>query len=314
MKEEVYTEETMLRPAPAAMRRVSWGAIFAGLFVTLMIQVTLTLLGAGIGLAAINPTTQQNPGKELAIGSAIWLVVTGLISLFIGAYVSGRMSGGPRRADGLLHGIVTWSVTEVVTIILLMTAVGALIGGIANLLGGAIGIAHNTAGGESNVASAQDELKELFTQPGNQIQPTGRTPTGQGGPSELTTLAQQDPQLGAVLAKLEAKGGPTKDTADRDQLINLLTSKHNMDQQQASNLVNQWDEQFQQIKGQTAQQPRQVGEQAASGISKTSLAGFVAMLLGLLVAAWGGWAGAASLTQYRAVTTVNAPATPARAA
>jgi hypothetical protein len=97
----------------------------------------------------------------------------------------------------------------------------------------------------------------------------------------------------------------------RDQADGVIRCAHAAQErcwaQQASNLVNQWDGQFQQIKGETAQQARQVGEQAATGISKTSLAGFVAMLLGLLVAAWGGWAGAASLPLYRTVTTAPAP-------
>ena len=303
MKEEVYTEQALLRPAPAAVRRVSWGAIFAGLFVTLMIQVTLTLLGTGVGAAAIHPESQQNHAEGLALGSAIWLVISGLISLFVGAYVAGRMSGGPRRADGLLHGIVTWSVTEVVTILLLMTAVGAALGGIGNLLGGAMGIAA-TQGGQNSV-NPQEGLRELFPQAGNLIQPTGRPQTG---PRELTSVAKQDPDVAGVLAKLEAHGGAVKDPQDRQQLVTLLTNKHGMAESQANDLVNQWDQQFQQTKGQIEQEARQVGEKAASGVSKTAFAGFVAMILGLAVAAWGGWAGAASLPQYHVVT--QPPAAP----
>ncbi len=302
MKEEVLADQTIVAAGPVSWRRVSWGAIWAGFFVTLVIQVMLTLLGAGFGAAAINPASQHNSGNGLALGSAIWLVVTGLISLFIGGYVAGRMSGGPRRADGLLHGIVTWSLTEMATILLLMTAIGGLMGGIGSLLGGAIGIAQYTQGGQGTLSSTQQQLEQLYPQPGS-IQPTGRTQNSQSGSSnELASLAQQDPELGGVLARLEAKGGAAKDAQDRDQLLNLLTTQHGMNQQQASHAIDQWDQQFQQTKGQVGQQARQVAQQATQGISTAAFAGFVAMILGLVVAAWGGWTGTASIPLYRAVT------------
>ena len=38
------------------INRVSWGAIFAGVVVGLVVQVLLTMLGLGIGVATLNPT------------------------------------------------------------------------------------------------------------------------------------------------------------------------------------------------------------------------------------------------------------------
>src|SRR4051812_30573732 len=113
MREEVVVESPVGRPAPSWVKRVSWGAIFAGLFVTIVLQIMLTLLGVAVGLAQVEPLQGETPTKGLAIGSGIWVLVSSLISIWVGACVSGRLSGGPRRADGLLHGIVTWSVSTV---------------------------------------------------------------------------------------------------------------------------------------------------------------------------------------------------------
>src|SRR5213082_1123708 len=121
MKEEVFVESTSSR-APSLMRRVSWGAIFAGLLVTIVIQMMLTLLGIGIGAATIDPLRESNPGEGLAVGSAIWLIVSALIAVFVGSCISGRLSGGPRSSDGLLHGIVTWSAATVLTVAMLVSA------------------------------------------------------------------------------------------------------------------------------------------------------------------------------------------------
>ena len=41
----------------AALTKVSWGAIFAGVAVALVVQLLLNLLGAGVGAAVIDPGT-----------------------------------------------------------------------------------------------------------------------------------------------------------------------------------------------------------------------------------------------------------------
>ncbi len=286
MKEEVIAERTGPWWSSSRFTRASWGAIFAGTFVTVVLQIMFTFLGAAIGFASINPT--ENNGEGLAIGSGVWLLVTALISIWVGACIAGRLSGGPRRADGLIHGIVTWSVATIITVLLLATATGALIGGAGSLLSNAVGSSNGQTG--QSIASA---TKEIFPGAGALLPPTGRT-QGQQVPGQLTALAQQDPELGAALGKMAANGGE-KDSADRDRVINLLVSKHNMDQQQAANLVGQWDRQFQQVHAQVSQKAKQVGQQAAHGISQGALWAFIALILGLLVSAWGGWAGTASL-------------------
>jgi hypothetical protein len=294
MREEDHVEKTVPRLAPSRVRRASWGAIFAGMFFTIVLQVMFTLLGAAIGFATVNPMTQQNPAEGLGTGSAIWLLVTSLISVWIGACVAGRLSGGPRRADGMIHGIVTWSVATLAMLFLLATAAGALLGGAGALLGNALSAQAPTQGGANAVGALGEQVKGMFPQAGGLLPPTGRT-EGQQVPGQLTELAQQDAELAGALGRMEANGGASKSPQERDQVINLLTTKHNLSQPDAANLVNQWDQQFQQARGQAEQKARQAGQTAAKGISQGALWGFIALVLGLLAAAWGGWAGTASL-------------------
>ena len=106
--------------------RISWGAIFAGAIIALATQLVLTLLGAAVGLATLNPATGQNPtGVTLGIGAGIWLVISSLISLFLGGYIAGRLGG---TFNGWLHGLATWATVAMLTILLLTTAAGGLIG------------------------------------------------------------------------------------------------------------------------------------------------------------------------------------------
>jgi hypothetical protein len=106
--------------------RISWGAIFAGAIIALAMQLVLTLIGTAVGLATLNPATGQNPsGTTLGIGAVVWLVISSLVSLFLGGYIAGRLAG---TFNGWLHGLATWAVVTMLTIALLTTAAGGLIG------------------------------------------------------------------------------------------------------------------------------------------------------------------------------------------
>src|SRR5437899_10951070 len=134
----VDRSRTQLTTAPSLARRVSWGAIFAGLFVTIVIQLLFTLLGLATGLVTVNPASDPNAARHIALGAGIWLLVTGLISIWVGSCIAGRLCGGPLRSDGLIHGLVTWSVSTCATMFLLATTAGALLGGTGALWSGTI--------------------------------------------------------------------------------------------------------------------------------------------------------------------------------
>lgn len=304
MKEEVFVESAASRP-PSLLRRVSWGAIFAGLLVTVVVQLMLTLLGVGIGAATLNPLQEQNPAEGLAMGSAIWLIVSALISVFIGSCIAGRLSGAPRRADGLLHGIVTWSAATVLTILFLVSALGTLLGGTGVLLsramGTAIGAAQRSGGLDQNaLAALEQKMKGAVSEPEPRLTPTGREDASRP-PGDLAALAKNNKELAAALASMEAKGGASQAPAERDKVMKLLTDSENLEPARAEQLVAQWDTQAQQSRQQVEQKVRETGQVAAEGTAKAALWGFAALLLELVIAAWGGWAGASSLARTRRV-------------
>ncbi|RYY08132.1 MAG: hypothetical protein EOO36_24060, partial [Cytophagaceae bacterium] len=57
-----------------ARKRISWGAIFAGTVLAIVLQLALSLLGLGIGLGTIDPLTEQNPMAGIGTGAAIWWI------------------------------------------------------------------------------------------------------------------------------------------------------------------------------------------------------------------------------------------------
>src|SRR5262245_21666483 len=82
------------------VKRVSWGAIFAGAVVVVAIQLALALLGLGLGAGTVEPFVEPKPLAGLGIAATIWIIVSSLIALFAGGIVAGRLANQPRALDG----------------------------------------------------------------------------------------------------------------------------------------------------------------------------------------------------------------------
>ncbi|RYF38416.1 MAG: hypothetical protein EOO27_50845, partial [Comamonadaceae bacterium] len=48
---------------------VSWGAVFAGLVLSLIVYLVLSVLGTAIGASAIDPLVDRNPFSGFGVGA-----------------------------------------------------------------------------------------------------------------------------------------------------------------------------------------------------------------------------------------------------
>lgn len=176
--------------------RISWGAVFAGAFIALATQLVLTLIGMAIGLATINPATGDTPSAAgLGTGAVIWLLISSLISLFSGGYIAARLGGA---VNGWLHGLTTWGLVTVGSVLLLTTAAGGLIGAASGLTS----FAANNAGRAAHVPlppALQRQVDRLQSQ------------ASQAADQAATDAQQTDPDVRAARAREAAenaaKGG-----------------------------------------------------------------------------------------------------------
>ena len=123
-------------------RRVSWGAVFAGVVVGMAIQLLLALFGVAIGASVAIPAHGETAGKGIAIGTGIWLLISGIVAAYIGACVAAYLSASNRKSDRMLHGVLSWALATLVTAFVLGSALGGLVGS-------AMRVASSTVGGLS---------------------------------------------------------------------------------------------------------------------------------------------------------------------
>ncbi|PZV04534.1 MAG: hypothetical protein DCF32_12230 [Leptolyngbya sp.] len=111
---------------------VRWGPIFAGLVVSIASQLVLTALGAAVGLTNIagSDAAQSNAG-DVGAAVGIWSIISLLIALFLGGWITSRACGPMNRKTALLNGAILWATTLAVSAWLLSSGVAGAFGLVA---------------------------------------------------------------------------------------------------------------------------------------------------------------------------------------
>jgi hypothetical protein len=264
--------------ATAALNKVSWGAVFAGVAIALSTQFLLNLLGVGIGAAVLDPATYDNPeASTFSIAGGIWFVVAGIIASFVGGYVASRLCGRPSSSTGGYHGVTSWAVTTLVVLYLLTTSVGALVGGAFSGLSSIVGGVGQTA---ATAVTAAAPAIANSTNPMAGIEQQIRSTTG-SDPRALQNAAVSAMQ--AVVSGDEA----TADEA-RNRAAEAISKAQGIPLDQARTQVEQYEKTYRENVAAATQQALDAAEAATAAVSAGAILGFLALVLGAIAAWLGG--------------------------
>ena len=299
MDTDYVEQDYVTRPVAAVVRRISWGAVFAGLAVVMVTQLTLGILGIGIGLGVVDLQNNQ-PDRAVQIGALVWFLFTTLISLFLGGHVAARLAGVPRREDSCLHGILTWSTQTIATVLLLTTAVGGVLGGMMGLLGqGMSGAGQGLAAiaSKEGMGGVGDAIEQVTGQGGinwSAIKEDAKSLTAN---TNQTTSGEQPAsaqEVQSALSRMFNRPGQQVNPNDREALIGAVQRYTGVPREEAAQKVAGWEQMYQQARSNvqaTKEEAKEVAGTAAKGISKVALWTFVALVFGAAAAALGGLSG-----------------------
>lgn len=283
--------------------RLSWGAIFAGLVVATVLQIVLSLLGVAIGLAAWDP---GDAAKGLGIGAAIWTALSGILSLFIGGRTAGRLAGILRRKDGALHGVVLWGLSTILTVWLLASGAGALLGSALSIVGrtaaataggiasgvGQVGAAAVGQVGGLDLGSIQREVESALRQTGDPtLRPDSlKAAAGRAG-DQATSDATNQELAGEIATMVVSRAGQI----DRQDLVNLIAARTDLSRAEAERLATRVENAVQTVTSRVSGAMDTLGAkaQAAAGEATDAIAEgawWALLMLGLGVAAAAGGA------------------------
>lgn len=184
---------------------VDWGAIAAGVFISLAVSSVFLAFGSAIGLSVTSfQPSASAPVVGIVIAAGLWLLWVQISSFIGGGYVAGRMRRriGDAKAhevemrDGA-HGLIVWAVNIVIGAAL---ATWLALAGVS----GAIGTASN--------AGAMDYYTDKLMRS-----------DAVAGTTAVSADTQYNAQIGRILAKNVA--ARTFDETDKSYVVREISSR-----------------------------------------------------------------------------------------
>lgn len=272
------------------INQISWGAVFAGAVIALVLQLLLNLLGLGFGLSAVDPGTGGGASAgALGLGAGIWFVLSGIIAAFVGGIAAGRLSGKPRESTAGWHGLIAWAVTTLGVVYLLSSAVGGIVGGTLGAVGGvARGAASTVGGAVSTAATAAPAV-------------TGAQGADVGGAlegieQEVRQATGGDPAQALSAMRAYLSGDPAQQAQARETAANAIAQQRGIPIDQARAEVARLETQYRSRLQQTGQTVTNTANTAADAASWGSILAALGLLLGAAAAWFGGRRGAVDPT------------------
>ena len=87
--------------------RVSWSAIIGGAVIAIATYLVLTFFFAALGHVADRGRGAEN---AVGIGAIVAAVLTIVVSLFFGGWVTTQLTVGETRCEAMIYGLLTWAV------------------------------------------------------------------------------------------------------------------------------------------------------------------------------------------------------------
>ena len=263
-------------------RRISWAAVVGGVVLVVVLQLLFSLLGAGVGLNTVNTNAGSTPmASTLGIGAGIWWILTSCLAIGVGGFVAAWFAGVEMRFDGVLHGLVTWGIATILTIWLLSSAIGSVVGGGFSALGSVASATGSSVGDAAKpLAQAAGVSPDMIQQQAQAyLQPTNPDPA---------TMSPQDAQKEIATNLTTYAGGGPDAAAAKERIVNIMAAQMKISHDEAAKKFDDAQAKLKRTRDQAVQNAKDAADASAAAASKTSFAAFGVLLLGAIAAAFGG--------------------------
>lgn len=262
--------------AEALRSAVSWSAVFAGAIAAAALFLVLSLLGSGLGFAALSPWA-DNHGVTIGVAAILWLFFTQLAASALGGFLAGRLRvkwpgihDDEVRFRDIAHGLLSWALTALVTVAFFASLIGKMAGGAVEAAAPAAstapvhGAVLGAAAPNGDAAHAPDYLIDVMLR------------------SERTATA--DPGLRQEAMRILASGvaNGRLSVADRAWLIRRIVDRTGLDREEAGKRV---DDAFA-ASAAAAAKAKAGARDAADAARKAAVAALLWLTAALLLAAF----------------------------
>jgi hypothetical protein len=307
---------------------VRWSAIFGGWVVATGVASLMYVAGLAFGFSIFDPYNASASAKSIGIGTAIWIVLTWVVSLFLGGMFASWFDGKADQTIGTLHGVAVWGLAIAASGLFVTLGLTQALQGAGGIARGAAQVAGQAAATRAPLTPEDDALTTLQAQvtlrvaqasargatatvsvpaPGGQAQAApGTTPaatTSPGPQASPADVRRASERLDALTMALVARALYRGDTEGAKALLAANTS---LSQTEIDQTVQATAAQVEKAKSDV----KAAADTAARYTSMAMWIVFFSSLLSLIAAAAGGFMGAGHIHRVyhlRRYETVTAP-------
>jgi hypothetical protein len=275
-------------------RRVSWGAIFVGTILAIVVSIMLNTLGGAIGANMVDATQRTTPdASSFGIAGGVWLLVSNLISLAVGAYAAARLSGTVEKGDAALHGLAVWAMATILAVLMVGNLAGKAVStagsGLSSVMGGVASGAGNAAAAAGREASDRTDNSTLRSLADQATDRARNALTAPSDPAQMNP-DQRKAEIGRLVGQ-RVTSGPLPQQ-DMDRLVTLVSAEAGISPDEARTRIQQTEQQAQRTLDEAEAKARQAADATAKAASVAGYWIFGTLLLGAIVAAFAARAGA----------------------
>lgn len=278
------TSQNLTLPTPSYWWTINWGAIIASLVFIYALSWLVFMASSAIGMTVLDIheiNSYDNSENTLTISYALfgWYIIWAFIIYFLGGAFVGKHAGSVHNKSGTSHGLILWSCTIVIAV--LLTSMG-----IGSLLSSAAGAIKTTASVGMNLPnSASTDKDGTFSRLPSSIQPLigslkKEIRTSQDGEKLKKVSEQLNTQTISDIAIALVQG-------DENHAKDLITSNTDLDQKQVDELIGSLINQARKIGEDIRRQAEEAREYAAAILWLMLLSYIVALIASITGAKYG---------------------------
>ena len=260
----------------------NWGSIIASLAFIYALSWVVFVFSSAIGMTVLDVTemdTYGNSEKAETISYALygWYIVWAFVIYFLGGIVAGKYAGNTYHRTGTSHGLIMWSLTIVIAVVLASI-------GVSSLLSSAAGAIKTTATVGMNLPKAISSDREATS-----LQlPSSMQPLIGSIKKNIKGSSQEAEKLQKIAEQLDSKTLSSIAVAlvqgDEKQAKEILTSNTDLEERQIDELISSLKNQAQKIGDDLRRQADEAREYAA-GILWLMLFSYLVALFGSILGA-----------------------------
>lgn len=138
---------------------LSWRSIFGGLAVGVLAYLALMSLGMAFGGMAVSGIVDGGLGG-LGTGTAVWVILSAIVSLFVGGYFAARLSRPGSVQIGAAHGAVVAGLFFVLSLFQVGNMLGSVTSGVSSAVSTAANWVSDIAGSQQAQQIVQEAIGE----------------------------------------------------------------------------------------------------------------------------------------------------------